>query len=78
MLVKIHIFRKIIRRVERDLARLSNYRNEHYDYLVSFLQIAFVVRVCASSQLRGFYFELGISHPSDLQRFHLKSEFRIV
>lgn len=64
--------------MERNLARLSDYRNQHYDYLVLFLHIAFVVRVCASLQLRRFYFELGISHPSDLKRFHLKSDFRVV
>lgn len=50
--MKIHIFRKIIKRMERDLAGSSNYCNEHYDYLVLFLHIAFVV--CASVHLCSF------------------------
>lgn len=53
ILAKIHIFRKTIKRMERDLAgSSSNYRNEHYDYLVLFSHVAFVVR--ASVHLCSF------------------------
>lgn len=53
ILAKIHIFRKTIKRMERDLAgSSSNYRKEHYDYLVLFSHVAFVVR--ASVHLCSF------------------------